>query len=41
MDMDELGYFLFMDAMEKKRKEDASLTPFADDREEDSDADDE
>lgn len=41
MDMDELGYFLFMDAMEKKQKEDASLNFFAEDEEECDDGDDE
>ena len=28
MDLNELGYFLYMDAMEKKQKEDASRDPF-------------
>ena len=37
MDMNELGYFLYMDAMERKQKEEASRDPFAED---DSDGDD-
>ena len=41
--MNELGYFLYMDAMEKQQKEDASREPFnpfddgSDDVEEDKD----
>ena len=31
MDMNELGYFLYMDAMERKQKEEASRDPFAED----------
>ena len=43
MDMNELGYFLYMDAMEKQQKEEASRDPFnpfdagSDDAEEDED----
>ena len=40
MDMDELGFFLYMDAMEKKQKADSSLNPFADNSE-DEDEDEE
>ena len=39
MDMDELGYFLYMDAMEKKQKEEASRDPFAEDGNGDDDED--
>ena len=43
MDMNELGYFLYMDAMEKQQKEEAPQDPFtlfddgSDDAEEDED----
>ncbi|MBR2807667.1 MAG: hypothetical protein ACSW78_06610 [Lachnospiraceae bacterium] len=40
MDMNELGYFLYMDAMEKKQKEESSLNPFAADGDEENDEED-
>ena len=40
MDMNELGHFLYMDAMEKKQKEESSLNPFAADGDEEKDEED-
>ena len=39
-DMNELGYFLYMDAMEKKQKEESSLNPFVADDDEENDEED-
>ena len=40
MDMNELGYFLYMDAMEKKQKEESSLNPLVADDDEENDEED-